>query len=235
MTSEKRTGRVVGLVLLVQVLVAALVYPRLLVPLSSTDFLASAAPHALQVRVAVLLTLLSGAMTFVAAIIAWPVVRRRSERMALIYVALGAVGLATLASESVALRNMLSLSLEAARAGVPSDVLQTLGRVARSTWLGAHFTNLVVAHTTALFLFAILFRFALVPRALAGAGVAASAVSTSAVIMPLVGVRFQFLLIAPVAVSTLALIVWLIARGFDGANRTPAPSIDMSIAGFPSR
>jgi hypothetical protein len=230
MTSEKNTGRVVGLVLLTQALIAPLIYIRLLPPLSSADYLATAAPNALQVSVALLLTLLMGALTIAVAITTWPVVRRRSERMALLYVALSAVGLATFASESVALRNMLALSLEVARSGATSDVLQTLGRVARSTWLGAHFTNLTVTHTTALFFFAILFRFRLVPRPLAGFGVATTLVSTPAVIMPLLGVPFRFALIAPLGVSTLGLVLWLLARGFDGSPRPSAPALEMSIA-----
>ncbi|HEY5545803.1 MAG TPA: DUF4386 family protein [Gemmatimonadaceae bacterium] len=221
MKSAKSAGRIIGLALLVQVVLAPPVYFRWLRPVTAPGFLENAAGSAMQIRIALLLTFVLSAMTFIAAIAALPVFRRYSERMAFAFLALSAVGLSTLAMESVATRNLLSLSLEVVKTGVATEQLQILGSLARTTRAGVHFTNLVVAHGTVCFLYIVLFRFSLVPRALAGSGMAAALLSTTAVTLPLLGYRFDFLLIVPVALCDLALILWLMARGLEERKRFP--------------
>lgn len=221
MRSSKAAGRTMGLALLAQVLLAPPVYFWWLRPVTATDFLARAAGSALQIRVTLLLTLLLGAMTLTAAIAALPVFRRYSERMAFAFLALSIVGLSTLAMEGLAMRNMLSLSQTYAKAGAAHELLQTLAALARSMAYAAHHTNVMVAHGTVFLLFVILYRFALVPRVLAAAGMAASLLSTTVVTMPLLGYRFVFLLIMPAALCNLALIFWLIVRGLDEGRQLP--------------
>jgi hypothetical protein len=150
MRSAKNVGRIIGLALLIQLLLALPVYFVWMRPVTGTSFLENAAGSALQIRFALLVTFVLGAMTFTAAIMAMPVFRRYSERLALAFLALSIVGLATLAMESMSMRNMLSLSLEYAKAGAANDLLQTLGGLARSTAVGAHHTNLMVVHGTVL-------------------------------------------------------------------------------------
>jgi hypothetical protein len=223
MTSAKRLGRVIGLILVVQMTVAPLVYFRWMTPVTGRTFLETAAGSALQVKVALLLTFLLGVLTFASAIVLMPVIRRGSERMAALFVAMSVVGVATLAFESLAIRNMLNLSEAYARTGAESGVLQTLSGLARSAWVSAHFTNLMVAHGTMFVLYVILFRFRLVPRLITGPGMAGAILSTSAVTATLLGVRFSFLTILPVALCQLALVFWLLARGFE--ERQPAVAL----------
>jgi hypothetical protein len=215
-----------GLALLVQVLLAPPVYFVWLRPVTAPDFLANAAGSAFQIRAALLLAFVPGVMTLGIAIAALPVFRRHSERFAFAYLALSTVGLATLAMETLATRNLLLLSQEYANAGAAAELLQTLGHMARSTWISVHCTNLVVAHGTVFVLYLILFRHALVPRALAGFGMAASLLSTTVVAMPLLGYGFSFRLIMPTALSALVLIVWLLARGLSEGKHPPGAEAD---------
>jgi hypothetical protein len=215
MTSTKNVGRIVGLLFLVQAALAPLVYFRWITPMRGASFLETAARSALQIRVAVLLMFVLGALTLAIAIAATPVFRRYSERMALSFLALSIVGLSTLAIESIALRTMLALSQEYAKATDTKELLQTLGGMARSTSYWAHYTNLMFSHAAAVVFNIILFRFALVPRAIPAFGMAATLLSTAAVTMPLLGYRFVFLMLMPVSLSQLALMLWLIVRGFE--------------------
>lgn len=229
MTSTKSVGRTIGVALLVQVLLAPPVYFRWMRPGTAPDFLENAAGNATAIRIALVLTFLLGMMTFTVALAALPIVRRHSDRMAFAFVALSVVGLSTLAAETIAARNMLSLSLEYAKAGAPSDLLQTLGGLARSTWLSSHYTNLMFAHGTVFFLFVILYRFALVPRPLAALGLGASALSTTVVTSPLLGYPLPFRLIIPMALTNAVLILWLMVRGLE--QREPlAPAAAPTIA-----
>lgn len=217
MRSTKSVGRIIGVLFLVQVLIALPVYTQwgMMGSVTAPDFLVNAAGNAMQIRVGVLLTFVLSALTLAAALIALPVFRRYSERMAFLFLALSVVGLATQVIESVATRDMLSMSLMYTTADAPKEFLETLGPVARSTWSSAHFVNLMLGHIKAFVFFVILYRFALVPRVLGSIGMAATLLSTTAATIPLLGYRFSYLMIAPAAVTQLALTLWLIVKGFE--------------------
>ncbi len=230
MSSATRVGRTMGLLLLVQASTTPPIYFSMLPPVTARTFLTTAAPHSTTIRLALLLSLALSSTTLMVALTAFPVVRRRGERLAIAYVALSVVGLATMVAETLAFRNLLALSLEYARPAAPHDVLESIGAAAYSAALSAHFTNLLVGHTLMLLLYFTLGRLALVPRALAAAGVAASVIGAADVAQPLLGAHFSFLYVLPAGVCLLALIGWLLARGLvdhpqsrDGAM--PLPSL----------
>ena len=69
----------------------------------------------------------------------------------------------------------------------------------------------------AIFVFyVVLYRFALVPRALAGFGLIAVTLMVTAVAMPLFGHDVVFPMLTPLGLSQLILAVWLITKGFRG-------------------
>jgi hypothetical protein len=215
--SAKRVGRIVGILLLAQIVVAFLAQFVLLARVSAPPgFLANAAGSALQVRVSVLLWLVASALTLAVAIAALPVFRQHSERMAQLYLAFSVLGLSTSVIDNVAVLNVLSLSQEYAKAGAANDLfLGALGEMARSARYAAHYINVLVGGITAFVLVSILFRFALVPRALAAFGLATFPVQMIGVAMPLLGYRYQVVMLMPAALSLSALVLWLIAKGFE--------------------
>jgi hypothetical protein len=214
MDSAKNAGRTIALALLLQVVLSPPIYGWLMRPATSRDFLANAAANAGTVRFGMLLTFGLGALTIVASLAAFPVIRKHSERLAFAYVGMALIGFATFMADTVALRNVLTLSIEFAKPGAPAELLQTLATIGRANWISAHYTNLTIAHLTAFLLFVILFRFALVPRVLSALGMAASALSTATVASPLMAQPIPFTRgVMPMALMTLALIFWLLFRG----------------------
>jgi hypothetical protein len=216
MKTEKSVGRIIGILFLAQVLLAPPVYTEwgMLASVTAPDFLANAAGKAMQIRVGVYLTLVLSALTLAAALIALPVFRKYSERMAFLFLALSVVGLATQVIEGVVTRDLLSMSLMYAQANAPKEFLEPLGALTRSTWTSAHFINLMLGHLKVFVFFVIMFRFALVPRVLGGIGMAATLLSTTAATMPLFGYPFSYSLIAPTGLTQLVLTLWLIVKGF---------------------
>lgn len=214
--SPTSVGRVAGALMLTQFVVAPFAAFGLLGRVSAPPgFLANAAGSAVQVRVAVLLWFVAGALSLAVAIVALPLFRQLSERMALLYLALSVVSLATLTADNVAVLNLLSLSQEYAREGAAKEVLETLGAAARSTRSAAHYSNILVGGITVFVFDLILFRFALVPRALAALALAAAPLQTAAATLALLGNRFPTRMLIPVAVAHFALILWLVAKGFE--------------------
>lgn len=219
MMSAKRVGQAVGWIILLQMVIAPIVYFHMMTPLRTADGLASVAPFVPQLRLAGVLLLLPGLLSLAAAVAALPLFRLRSERMAFAYLALCAVNVATLAAETVAMRSLLEIALEYTKVATSRELLELLGPMVRGAWLNAHYTNLVLAHLALVFFSVLLFRFALVPRLLAGLSIGAAVVSTGTAMMPLLGYPFAFRGIAPIALVEVAMIAWLIIRGFDDRSR----------------
>jgi len=90
MRTAKSVGRTIGVLYLLQMAVAPLVNFGLLAPALTAPpgFLANAAANTMQVNVAVLLSLVTGALALGIAITAAPVFRGYSDAMALWFVAL---------------------------------------------------------------------------------------------------------------------------------------------------
>ncbi len=220
-TSAKSIGRTVGLLSLLRLPCAPLINFVLFPPATGRDFLVTAAAGSAKVRLGLMLTFVLSALTIAVVLVVFPLFRRYSERLAHALLVLSAIGVVFVIAEDIAVAQMLSLSEAHAGAGAPSDQLQALGRAARATWMWSHFSNLLVGMVGALVFGWILFRHALVPRALAGLVVATSAFAAGALALRLLGYPFAMWTLTPMGLVQLALMVWLLARGF---TERPLPS-----------
>lgn len=214
-TDLKQIGRIIGILLLAQALLAIPVYTQwgMMGSVTARDFLTGAAANATQIRAALVLTLVLSGITLAVALVAMPVFRRASERMFWLYFGLAVSGLATGAVESVVVREMLAMSLNYPQPGMAA-IYDALAPAVRSEWSAAHFFNLAMGHLKALVLFLILYRFRFVPRLVAGAGVIATLVSTTGITASLVAVNFSYLMVAPAGLVQMAMTLWLIWKGF---------------------
>ena len=211
----KLIGRIAGLLLLAQALIAIPVYTEIgmMSSIISPDFLVQAAGNAAKIRTALVLTFLLAGVTLAVALVALPVFRPASERMFWLYFGLCVAGVATAAMESVVVREMLAMSINYPQSG-KAVIYEALASPVRSEWSAAHFFNLASGHVKALVFFLILYRFRFIPRLLAGIGVIATVLSTAGATAALVGVQFSYLMIAPAGLVQLATTLWLIWKGF---------------------
>lgn len=211
----KRIGRIAGILLLAQALIAIPVYTEIgmMSSIISPDFLVQAAGNAAKIRTALVLTFLLAGVTLAVALVALPVFRPASERTFWLYFGLCVAGVATAAMESVTVREMLAMSINYPLSG-RAAIYEALAPAVRSEWSAAHFFNLASGHVKALVFFLILYRFRFIPRLLAGIGVIATVLSTAGATAALVGVQFSYLMIAPAGLVQLATTLWLIWKGF---------------------
>ncbi|MGH8172642.1 MAG: DUF4386 domain-containing protein [Rhodanobacteraceae bacterium] len=221
MATTRTAARTIAVLLLAQMITAPIVNFALLQPvLAAPGFLENAAAHSTRVSIAVVLGLAMVAATVGVAIAALPVFRRYSEAMAFWLLALAIVGLAAAVVENIGVLSMLSLSHAYANAeGANADLLKALSVVVTAPRNWAHYLGLALGGSVACVLYTTLFRFALVPRVLAGFGIVASLLEIVAVAMPIFGQRIVFPMLAPLGLAHLSLIIWLIAKGF--ADREP--------------
>ena len=96
----------------------------------------------------------------------------------------------------------------------------------RSLRNSAHYANLLASGVSFLVLFLLLFRYALVPRAISALGLVATAVLIGGAVIPLLGFRTVMSMFTPMGLAMVALVSWLIFKGF-------AERRDGSVTGAP--
>jgi len=217
--TRRTAARTIAILLLVQLALGPLVNFSLLKSVRVSVFLADAAANPVALGLGIVLGLAATGCSVAIAIVAWPIVGERSRALARSLSAVAVVNVAVVAIEYAGVFAMRSLSVAYAAAS-DHAAIEAIAPAIAGARIGAHFLGLVFAGGVALTLYASLFRFALVPRLLAGFGVLASASEMIAAAMPLFGQPVAFALIAPLGLAHLALIAWLLVKGF--ADPEPA-------------
>ena len=221
MRSTKSVGRIIGALVLLHVATGLMTPYIMLQALSAAPAsdLAIAAGMETQIRLAVALLFVGGVIPVAIAITAWPIVLPRSRALAQWLLALAVVTLAMQIVENQHFLSLLSLSLEHERAGGDAAaVLAATAPIVRAAWRWAHYTHLLSVVGWMLLFCGVLFRLALVPRALAAAGIVTTLMQLGGITLPvLLGYRVPFPPAAwgvPLGVAYLGLSLWLMVRGF---------------------
>jgi hypothetical protein len=166
--------------------------------------------------VAVFLLFANCALTIGISIAAFPVFRQYSHSMALLLVAVSVIMFSLQAVDNAHLLSMLSLSQRYAEAGGQDELFQALAAVLGSTRRWAHYTELLVIDSWIFVLYSLLYRFAIVPRALAAFGLITVMLHFTGIPLPLfLGYRSVTLMGATMGLSHIALALWLMAKGFE--------------------
>jgi uncharacterized protein DUF4386 len=228
MRSVKGTGRIIGILLVFQL--PGLIVPFvLLLPLTTgpQNYLAHAVEYSFQIRLAVFLLFANCALTIGITIAAFRIFRQYSEAMALWLLAGSVIMFLLQAVDNVHVLSMLSLSQEYAQARGPDELFQTLAAVVGSTRRWAHFTELLAIDCWIFLLYSVLYRFALVPRALAAFGLLTVMLHFTGIpLRGFLGYSLVTLMGVPMALSHMTLAIWLVAKGFDERHRPiPAGSV----------
>lgn len=222
MSSGKSLGRIVGALLLLH-LAAGLTVPFILLNpvMAPPGFLANGASSPNQVRAVVLLFFVGSAIPIGIASTAWSVFRQYSSAMALSLLALAVASFSLQAVDNAHLLSMLSLSQEYAKVGAnKAELFQTLAVVAGSARKWSHYSFLLVVGSWIFLLCSLLYRFRLVPRALAAFGLLGSIGQIAGVTLRgLLGYPPLTVLAMPLAPAYVALALWLIVKGFDERQR----------------
>jgi len=219
MRSAKSIGRRVGILLLLQ-LAAGLMVPFILmrsIVAGSPAFLTAAAENSFQIRSAVLIAFVGGALTISLGITALPVFRRYSNATALWFLAVCVISCTLDIVHNATVLSMLSLSQQYVSGGAAEPGLyQALGATVASTRRWAHFTQLVAIGVWIFVFYSSLFRFALIPRALAALGVIGIALQfTGVTLMMFLGSGVIGEMAMPMLPIQIAVAVWLMVRGFN--------------------
>jgi hypothetical protein len=215
--ASRNVGRIIGFLLVLQI-VGLIVPFAMLHPVSTRDYLQTAAAGAQQVRLATFLLLANCALGVGIATLAWPVFEKRSSALASLFIAVGAMMLTVQAVDNGHITGMVALSKQYAELGSDPS-LQSLSTVVSATRRGVHFWELFLIDAWIGLFYGCLLRFRLVPVWLAAFGLLTVALHFFGITGPLlIGAAPVMALGATMALSHLATAGWLIAKGFAASD-----------------
>ena len=212
------SGRKVGILLLLQ-LVAGLTLPFILskaLTAGTPAFLTAVARDSFQIRGAVLLSFVGSALTVYLGVTMFPVLRLYSKSAALVLLVVCAVSCTLDVVQAGTIMSMLAISNRFVDAGaIDSELYQVVGVAVASARRSAHATQLLGISTWMFVFYASLFRFLLLPRALAGiGGIGVISQFTGVTLMMFIGHPAIEPMAMPLLPIQITVAIWLIVKGF---------------------
>lgn len=227
MRSAKRTGRIIGVLLLAQ-LAAGLMLPFIILRPSIIGFpafLTAAAANSSWIRLAVFIAFVGAALTVTVGVMMLPVLRRYSEPTAFWFLSACVISCVLDAVHNASVMSMLSMSQEYVNAGVANyAAYQIVGGTAAATRRWAHVTQLLAIGGWIFIFYSSLFRFALIPRVVASLGLIAIALQfTGVTLMMFLGRNVIGEMAMPMLPVHLTTAGWLLVKGFRSAKEEATP------------
>ena len=218
MNSARRTGRKIGLLLLLHLITGLMTPYILLQQLSRPLTFAADSVNGFQVRLAIMMLFVGGAVPIVIAIIGMPLFRKYSYAMALWLFALAIVNFALQGGEIAGYMSLFAFSQNYLSANAADlGVYELVGATVRSAWKWIHYTHLLIMVSWIFSLGLMLWKSAVVPRILVALLLITTVLQITGITLP------QFLAYPspnlmlmgmPLGFVYLALSVWLIIKGF---------------------
>lgn len=219
MQVAKSIGRIVGVLLPVQMAIGLILQFVLIQnSLSETPlgFLQEAAANATQLRIAIGMGLIGGALTLTIGILSWPVFRQYSQSLAMTFVVICAISLVMDALQSASVLSMLSLSERFVAGQNPNaELFQAIGATLKSTRYWIHHVQLLFVGAWIFLFYLVMLRNQLVPSWLAALGILGIVLQFVGVTLPaFAGYANVGYLAMPLAPIHLLTGLWLGVKGF---------------------
>ncbi len=218
MTTDKRTGRLIGALMLTAMLLGLWNNFNLTNPIfADAGWLLNGARMPGLFGASALLGMVTSSLTLAAAIFAWPILRQSAPAPALAFLLLSAIVFATSAVEQANFLSLRSLSLQyAGHAGRDPALFEILRGMAMADRYWIHYIDKLISGGAMLVLYVALFRSNLVPRLVPLLGMLAAPIQMTGISLELFLQDMPMVMLAPIALMQLVLCLTLLARGFAG-------------------
>jgi len=222
MDTNKKIARMVG-VLYIMGTVAGILSVVATHPLfDASDYLAEISAHETRLATGTLCVLLMGLFLALIPIVAFPVLKRHDETLAVGYVVFrGALETATNIVLAILWLTLVPISHDYARAGAASSY-HTVGTLLKTMSESAGILLSIVFSLGALIFYSLLYRSKLIPRWISGWGLVAVVFYMAGALLAMFGViepssSAESMLDGPMFLQEMVMAVWLIVKGFDPA------------------
>ncbi len=208
-------SRMIGALFLLGFLTYGIGFSLVSSAVDTPDVLAGVSAHETALVLGAFLMLLNTAVDLGKAVLFFPVLERHGRRTALTYLATMIFEVVLLAVGALSLLSLVPLADRLENGQVTGDVARTLASLAVDSNEMAYQVGQAGLAFGAVFLCVLLYRTRLVPRFLAGWGVAGYVIHFAGAGAEIFGVHVSLVLLVPGGLFELALGIWLLVRGFD--------------------
>jgi hypothetical protein len=215
MNSNKKTGRITGVLLLLIFISGIVMYQILQGPnLFAENFLTTASGSANQIIISTLLGILSGVTSIVIASLLLPIFKRHSYTLAFLYLAFCIIHFVAIAIDNVSVLSMLEVSMEYAKNGTNNaDVLETMASLLYEKHWWTHYLTLLISCLPVFVLYYTFYFSRLVPSAISVFGMVAVMLMFTEILVSLFGNSISMNMLLPMGLIQLVLPIWLLFKG----------------------
>jgi len=219
MKSNKKTGRLVGLLFLLIFATGIAVYQFLQGPvLFSDDFLTTTSANSNEIIISTLLLFLSGITSVIIATILLPIFKRYSITLAFLYLASSILSFIAISIDNISVLTMLELSLEYTKNGTDnSDMLNSLGNVFYKKHWWTHYLSLLISCFPVFILYYTLYVSKLIPKVISIVGIIAVILMFIETLFSILGNSISMNMFLPIGLIQLILPLWLIFKGLNSS------------------
>jgi hypothetical protein len=219
MKSNKKAGRLVGLLFLLIFATGIAVYQFLQGPvLFSDDFLTTTSANSNEIIISTLLLFLSGITSVVIATILFPIFKKYSITLAFLYLAFSILSFIAISIDNISVLSMLELSLEYTKNGTDnSDILNALGNVFYKKHWWTHYLSLLMSCFPVFILYYTLYVSKLVPKVISIVGIIAVILMFIEILFSILGNSISMNMLLPIGLIQLILPLWLIFKGLNSS------------------
>jgi hypothetical protein len=220
MKSNKKAGRLVGLLFLLIFATGITVYQFLQGPvLFSDDFLTTTSANSNEIIISTLLLFLSGITSVVIAAILLPILKKYSITLAFLYLAFSILSFIAISIDNISVLSLLELSQEYTKNGTDnSDILNTLGNVFYKKHWWTHYLSLLISCFPVFILYYILYVSKLIPKVISIVGIIAVILMFIEILFSILGNSISMNMLLPIGLIQLILPLWLIFKGLNSST-----------------
>lgn len=217
MKSNKKTGRLVGLLFLLIFITGIIVYQILQGPvLFSDDYLTATSANSTEIIISTLLLFLSGIISVVIAAILLPIFKKYSTTLAFVYLAFNILSFIAIAIDNISVLSMLELSREYVENGYDnSGILSTLGTVLYKRHWWTHYLSLLISCFPLFILYYTFYVSKLIPKVISIFGIIAVILMFIEILSSILGNSISMNMLLPLGLIQIILPIWLIFKGLN--------------------
>lgn len=215
MRSNRRTGRLVGLLFLLIFATGITVYQFLQGPvLFSDDFLMNASANSNEIIISTLLLFLSGMASIVIATVLLPIFKEQNITLAYLYLASSILGFIAISIDNISVLSILELSLQySENEAKNSDIFDVLGDVFYKRHWWTHYLSLLISCFPVFILYYTFYLSKLIPRVISIIGMIAAVLMFIEMLFSIFGNSISMNMLLPIGLIQLILPLWLIFKG----------------------
>lgn len=219
MKSNKKAGRLSGLLFLLIYVTGIVVYQFLQGPvLFSDDFLTATAASSNEIIISILLLFLNGITSVLIATILLPIFKKQSNTLAFLYLAFCILSFIAISIDNSSVLSMLELSREYTNSeNDSSDIINALGKVFYKNHWWTHYLSLLISCFPVFILYCTLYVSKLVPRAISIFGILAVILMFIEILFSISGNSISMNMFLPIGLIQLILPIWLIFKGLNSS------------------